>query len=118
MNDGYGEWKTEGWWTSPFNFRPEVRSLLDLPARIAFHDVTLRDGEQTPGVVFRKDDKIRIAELLDEAGVDRIEVAMPAVTEEDADAVEAVSALGPRADVYRLLPGNYRGYRSRCRPWC
>lgn len=93
-------WKNEGWWTSPFNFRPEVREGLDLPERVRFHDVTLRDGEQTPGVVFRKEDKVRIATLLDELGVDRIEVAMPAVSPEDAEAVAAVAALGLNADIY------------------
>lgn len=93
-------WKNEGWWTSPFNFLPEVRERLDLPQKVRFHDVTLRDGEQTPGVVFRKEDKVRIAGLLDELGVDRIEVAMPAVSPEDAEAVAAVAALGLKADIY------------------
>lgn len=93
-------WHTEGWWTSPFNFRDEVREQLDLPERVRFHDVTLRDGEQTPGVVFRKDDKVHIAKLLDAAGVDRIEVAMPAVSPEDADAIAAVAGLGLNAEIY------------------
>ena len=93
-------WHTDLWWTSPFNYLPEVRDRLDLPERVSFHDVTLRDGEQTPGVVFRKEDKVAIAGLLDDAGVDRIEVAMPAVSEEDAAAVAAVAALGLDADVY------------------
>lgn len=93
-------WKNDGWWTSPFNFRPEVREGLDLPQKVRFHDVTLRDGEQTPGVVFRKEDKMRIARLLDELGVDRIEVAMPAVSPEDAEAVAAVAALALNADIY------------------
>jgi isopropylmalate/homocitrate/citramalate synthase len=93
-------WRGPGWWTSPFNFLPEVRGGMQLPARVAFHDVTLRDGEQTPGVVFRKDDKKHIATLLDEAGLDRIEVAMPAVSREDAEAVAEVARLGLRADIY------------------
>jgi hypothetical protein len=93
-------WRGSGWWTSPFNFLPEVRASMELPARVAFHDVTLRDGEQTPGVVFRKDDKKHIATLLDEAGVDRIEVAMPAVSQEDAQAVAEVARLGLRAHIY------------------
>lgn len=102
-------WRSDRWWTSPFNFRPQVRGEFDLPARVQFHDVTLRDGEQTPGVVFRKDDKVHIARLLDELGVDRIEVAMPAVSPEDADAVASVAELGLDARVYafcRATPGD------------
>ena len=58
------------WWVSPYNFNPEVRKSLDLPQKVEIHDATLRDGEQTPGVVFSIDDKIRIASKLSEVGVD------------------------------------------------
>ena len=47
--------------------------------QIKIHDITLRDGEQQTGVVFTKDDKVRIAEALAEAGIHRIEAGMPAV---------------------------------------
>ena len=57
------------WWVSPYNFVDEVTGQFDLPDKVEIHDATLRDGEQTPGVVFRKDDKVRIAEMLDEVGV-------------------------------------------------
>jgi isopropylmalate/homocitrate/citramalate synthase len=67
---------------------------------VTFHDVTLRDGEQTPGVVFRKQDKVEIAQMLDEAGVDRIEVAMPAVSQEDVEAVQEVTKLGLNAEIF------------------
>ena len=93
-------WLSDNWWTSPFNFVPEVRQQLTLPDRVAFHDVTLRDGEQTPGVVFQKDEKVRIAQLLDDAGIDRIEVAMPAVSAEDVEATKTVAQLGLRAEVF------------------
>ena len=68
------------WWVSPYNFVDEVTSEFDLPAKVEIHDATLRDGEQTPGVVFRKDDKVRIARQMDEVGVERIEAGMPAVS--------------------------------------
>ncbi|MHC4712421.1 MAG: LeuA family protein [Planctomycetota bacterium] len=93
-------WQNESWWVSSFNYAPEVREGLDLPERLRFHDVTLRDGEQTPGVVFRAEEKVRIAKLLDEVGVDRIEVAMPAVSDEDVRAVKGVVEMGPEADVF------------------
>jgi len=88
------------WWVSPYNFVDEVRAGFNLPKRVEVHDATLRDGEQTPGVVFRKDDKVRIAQMLDEVGVDRIEAGMPAVSDEDFEAIKEISKLGLKAKIY------------------
>jgi methanogen homocitrate synthase len=95
------------WWVSPYNFVTEVTSAFDLPEQVEIHDATLRDGEQTPGVVFRKDDKVRIAQKLDEIGVERIEAGMPAVSQEDFEAIKAISKLGLKAKIFtfaRALP--------------
>ncbi len=81
MNGKY--YRENEWWVSPYNYVPEVLSKFQLPARVSIHDATLRDGEQTPGVVFSVADKVAIAEKLDEIGVDRIEAGMPAVSEQD-----------------------------------
>ncbi|MDJ0631165.1 MAG: 2-isopropylmalate synthase [Rhodobacter sp.] len=88
------------WWVSPYNFIPEVRKTLDLPPKVEIHDATLRDGEQTPGVVFSVDDKIRIASKMDEIGVDRIEAGMPAVSPQDAEAIREISKLGLTSRIY------------------
>ena len=88
------------WWVSHYNFNDEVTSQFDLPEKVEIHDATLRDGEQTPGVVFRKDDKVRIAQKLDEVGVERIEAGMPAVSQEDFDAIKAISKLGLKAKIF------------------
>jgi methanogen homocitrate synthase len=88
------------WWVSPYNFVDEVRNEFDLPEKVEIHDATLRDGEQTPGVVFRKDDKVRIAQKLDEVGIERIEAGMPAVSEEDYNAIKEISRLGLHAKIY------------------
>ena len=73
-------WRTDRWFTSPWNFVDEVREQLHLPDAVQVHDVTLRDGEQQAGVVLTSDDKVRIAEVLAEAGVHRIEAGLPAVS--------------------------------------
>ncbi len=99
--------KENKWWVSPYNFNDEVTAELDLPAKVEIHDATLRDGEQTPGVVFRKEDKIRIAQKLDEVGVERIEAGMPAVSKEDFQAIKEISQLGLKAKIFtfaRALP--------------
>jgi len=91
-------WFTDRWFTSPHNFSEEVRSQLQFPPKIVFHDITLRDGEQQAGVVFTKDDKVRIAEKLAEAGVHRIEAGMPTVSRADEEAVKEIvrRRLGPK----------------------
>ncbi|MFC1898949.1 LeuA family protein [Chloroflexota bacterium] len=91
--------KDDGWWTSEVNFRDEIRKTFTLPEKVIIHDATLRDGEQTPGVVFRKEDKIALAKALDAIGVDRIEAGMPAVSPEDAEAVKEIVKLGLNAKV-------------------
>lgn len=88
------------WWTSPFNEEGEVRERLRIPQKVKIHDATLRDGEQTPGVVFSVGEKVRIAEMLADVGVERIEAGMPAVSEEDAEAVKQIAALGLDAEVF------------------
>ncbi len=88
------------WWVSPYNFVPDVRSGLDLPESVQIHDATLRDGEQTPGVVFSVEDKIRIATKLDEIGVERIEAGMPAVSPQDAEAIREISKLGLNSKIF------------------
>jgi methanogen homocitrate synthase len=95
------QYRSDGkWWVSPWNFKPEVNAARAQPEKVLIHDATLRDGEQTPGVVFRKEDKIRIAKALDAVGVDRIEAGMPAVSREDFEAIEAIATLGLRAKIF------------------
>jgi homocitrate synthase NifV len=62
-------------------------------------DTTLRDGEQTAGVVFTNDEKVRIAQMLDELGVHEIEVGVPAMGGDEMEAIRAIIALGLKARV-------------------
>ena len=93
------DWLGDKWFVSPYNFSPEVRSSLELPNDVQIYDVTLRDGEQCAGVVFTKDDKVRIARALDEVGVHRIEAGMPVVSEQDYQAVKEIANLGLQTKV-------------------
>ena len=77
--------------------------------RVGLYDTTLRDGEQTVGVVLDPDDKLEIARLLDELGVDRIEAGFPRVSDDDWQAVERIAAAGLRAEVWgfsRAVPAD------------
>lgn len=93
-------YKENSWWTSPYNEVPEV-AVQAVPAqKVEIHDATLRDGEQTPGVVFSVEDKVRIAEKLIEAGVTRIEAGMPAVSQDDYRAIAEITKTFPEAKIY------------------
>ena len=65
-----------------------------LPSRVYIWDETLRDGEQTPGVALTIDEKIEIAKLLDEIGVDIVAVGFPAVSDAEKEAVTAIAKEG------------------------
>jgi isopropylmalate/homocitrate/citramalate synthase len=68
--------------------------------RVGLYDTTLRDGEQTVGVVLSPQDKLAIARLLDELGVDRIEAGFPRVSDDDAEAVRLIAGAGFRAEIW------------------
>ena len=84
-------------WTGTIN-----EQALDPQPRapVGLYDTTLRDGEQTIGVVLTPEEKLEIAQALDAAGVDRIEAGFPRVSADDFRAVELIVAAGLRAEVW------------------
>ena len=93
-------------WTGELN-----RLALDPQphATVGLYDTTLRDGEQTVGVVLSPQDKLEIARALDAAGVDRIEAGFPRVSDEDAEAIRLIADADLRAEVWgfsRAVPAD------------
>ena len=66
---------------------------------VRIDDTTLRDGEQTAGVVFSNHEKIRIAKLLDEVGVHQIEVGIPAMGGDEKATIKQIVDLGLDASI-------------------
>ncbi|HWJ03503.1 MAG TPA: homocitrate synthase [Verrucomicrobiae bacterium] len=66
---------------------------------LAIVDTTLRDGEQTAGVVFANKEKIRIAKLLDEIGVHQIEAGIPVMGGDEQEAIKSIVKLGLKASI-------------------
>ncbi len=93
-------WKSDKWFSSPWNYLPEVTEGFKLPEKVEIHDVTLRDGEQQAGVEFTADDKVRIAEALAGAGIHRIEAGLPAVSPADKEAIERMVAADLPTEIY------------------
>jgi isopropylmalate/homocitrate/citramalate synthase len=86
-------------WVSELNARPEIRSAFPRNT-VRFYDTTLRDGEQTVGVVLSPQQKLEIARKLDELGVSRIEAGFPRVSPEDAEAIQLMQKAGLKAELW------------------
>jgi isopropylmalate/homocitrate/citramalate synthase len=94
-------------WVSDLNARPEIRSAFPR-TEVRFYDTTLRDGEQTVGVVLSPQQKLEIARKLDELGISRIEAGFPKVSPEDGEAI----TLMRKADLKAELWGFSRAVRG------
>jgi isopropylmalate/homocitrate/citramalate synthase len=77
----------EGILPSPYNFANFKAPSLD---EYIVHDSTLREGEQTPGVIFSIEDKLKIAKKLDEVGIQQIEAGFPAASEKQRKCIESL----------------------------
>jgi isopropylmalate/homocitrate/citramalate synthase len=86
-------------WVSELNARPEIRDAFPR-TKIHFYDTTLRDGEQTVGVVLSPQQKLEIARKLDELGVSRIEAGFPRVSEEDAESIQLMQKANLKAELW------------------
>jgi homocitrate synthase NifV len=77
--------------------RPRKKRVED--TRVKIVDTTLRDGEQTAGIVFRPEEKIQIAQLLNNAGVYQIEVGVPAMGGDEQETVKKIVKLGLKSSI-------------------
>ena len=95
-------------WTSDINERTVDTSPFE-GRKIGIYDTTLRDGDQTVGVVLSPDDKLAIAIALDGLGVDRIEAGFPRVSDDDVKAYELIMAAELKAEIWgfsRAVPAD------------
>ncbi|MGY6535032.1 MAG: 2-isopropylmalate synthase [Pararhodobacter sp.] len=75
--------------------------------RVLIFDTTLRDGEQSPGATMSHEEKLEIAQLLDEMGVDIIEAGFPIASEGDFEAVKAIAQNARNATICGLARANF-----------
>ena len=78
----------------------EINDPYSFDAQLGFYDTTLRDGEQTVGVVLTPEDKLELARGLDDLGIERIEAGFPRVSADDWKAVELIRDAGLKAEVW------------------
>src|SRR5271170_6028180 len=70
--------------------------------RVFIFDTTLRDGEQSPGATMTHEEKLEVAELLDQMGVDIIEAGFPVASDGDFAAVNEIAKRAKNAVVCGL----------------
>ena len=88
-------------------------TITDTKDRVVIFDTTLRDGEQSPGATMSHAEKLEIAELLDEMGVDIIEAGFPIASEGDFKAVSDIGKQAKNAVICGLARANF-GDIDRC----
>src|SRR5210317_496398 len=81
--------------------------------RVVIFDTTLRDGEQSPGATMTHEEKLEIAELLDDMGVDIIEAGFPIASEGDFRAVSEIAKRSKTAVICGLSRANFKDI-DRC----
>ena len=81
--------------------------------RVLIFDTTLRDGEQSPGATMTHDEKLEIAELLDDMGVDVIEAGFPIASEGDFAAVKEIAQRSKNSVICGLARANFKDI-DRC----
>jgi isopropylmalate/homocitrate/citramalate synthase len=81
-------------WTGPVN-EPHA-----IGGSVGLYDTTLRDGEQTVGVVLDPQQKLELARAIDSLGIERIEAGFPRVSQDDRDAVKLIAEAGLDAEVW------------------
>ncbi len=81
---------------------------MNLSEKIYIFDTTLRDGEQTPGVALTVDEKIQIAQKLNNMGVDKIEVGFPASSKGEVESAKRIKS----RDLNSILVGLARSLKS------
>jgi len=92
---------------APVHAQPPARD------RVLIFDTTLRDGEQSPGASMTFEEKLEVADMLDEMGVDIIEAGFPIASEGDFEAVSAIAKRIRRATVAGLARASFKDI-DRC----
>ncbi|HKQ94646.1 MAG TPA: 2-isopropylmalate synthase [Aestuariivirgaceae bacterium] len=76
--------------------------------RVLIFDTTLRDGEQSPGATMTLEEKLQVAELLDEMGVDIIEAGFPIASQGDFEAVSEIAKIAKKAVICGLARASFK----------
>jgi 2-isopropylmalate synthase len=98
---------------NPTSGHPATAHPMSDKDRVVIFDTTLRDGEQSPGATMTHEEKLEVAEALDQMGVDIIEAGFPIASEGDFQAVNEIAQRTRNAVVCGLARAAFKDI-DRC----
>lgn len=100
------KWFSDKWWISPLNYKKEIRDRFELPERVHVRDSTIREGEETPGVYYTLEQKIKIVEMLEDIGVRDIDVGYIGQVQDQWDLAKEIKERSIKLKTYSHLSSN------------
>ena len=100
------KWFNNKWWVSPINYFNDLQDSLNLPEKVFVRDSTIREGEETPGVYYTLDQKIRIVEKLEELNIHHIDCGYIGQVPDQWDLANQIKELGINMKTYSHLSSN------------
>jgi len=100
------KWFNERWWVSHLNYINSVTDFFQLPKNVYVRDSTIREGEETPGVYYSLEQKIKIVEKLEEIGVKHIDCGYIGQVQDQWDLANQIKELGIKLKTYSHLSAN------------
>ena len=100
------KWFNDKWWISPFNYEEKLLETFELPKRVYVRDSTIREGEETPGVLYTLEEKVKIVEMLEEIGVEHIDCGYIGKVQDQWDLANKMKEMGLKMKTYCHLSSN------------
>ncbi|MFW9949643.1 MAG: hypothetical protein ACFFKA_05920, partial [Candidatus Thorarchaeota archaeon] len=100
------KWFNNKWWVSPINYLDELREVFKLPQKVFVRDSTIREGEETPGVFYTLEEKLKIVEKLEEINVKHIDCGYIGQVQDQWDLAHQIKELGIKIKTYSHLSSN------------
>ncbi len=100
------KWFNNKWWVSPLNYINNVRDSFELPKKVYVRDSTIREGEETPGVYYTLEQKVKIVEKLEDIGVEHIDCGYIGQVQDQWNLANQIKELGIKLKTYSHLSSN------------
>jgi len=100
------KWFNDKWWVSPINYLDDVRNSFNLSKQVFVRDSTIREGEETPGVYYTLEEKLKIVEKLEDIGIKHIDCGYIGKVQDQWNLAYKIKELGINLKTYCHLSSN------------